>query len=266
MPVRQNKSNLNARGFTLVELLVVIGIIAVLIGLLIPTLGKAREASRVTVCRSNLREIHHAMVMYANDNRDMFPDKFTMGNWNTRRLPGMRNSQDPSSYPEWMGLPAVLHGIRVTDYDLNLSQAEAEKRIKVALSRKPKYLPAGNIWMCPSFPDRFAEYGNTYAWTNAAIMGNQTSIKRARLGATNSAGEWMVWDNFNFIPYTPGAMAPSTGMSAYSLATEARWVIPHKSVDGQFNKGMNMLFMDGHVARLNYSPSKPPTPWKPDTN
>src|SRR5689334_12091709 len=98
MGSRQSRFNRNQHGFTLVELLVVIGIIAVLIGILIPVLGRARESSRATVCRSNLREVYHAIVMYANENRDLFPDKFTMGNWNTRRLPGLRNPQDPGSY------------------------------------------------------------------------------------------------------------------------------------------------------------------------
>jgi prepilin-type processing-associated H-X9-DG protein len=150
-----------------------------------------------------------------------------------------------------MGLPAVLHGIKVTDFDLNLSQAQVEQGVKEALSRKPKYLPAGKIWMCPSFPPMFADYGNTYAWSNAAIMGKYTSVKRGRRGAANFDGEWLVWDNFNFIPYTCGAMAPGTGMSAYTLATDTKWVIPHKGSDGRANKGMNMLFMDGHVALLS---------------
>lgn len=61
------------KAFTLVELLVVVGLIAVLIALLLPALASAREQGRRTVCLSNMGQIGTALRMYALDNRDQFP-------------------------------------------------------------------------------------------------------------------------------------------------------------------------------------------------
>jgi prepilin-type N-terminal cleavage/methylation domain-containing protein/prepilin-type processing-associated H-X9-DG protein len=69
------------RAFTLVELLVVIGVIAILIAILLPAISRARKSAQRTACLSNLRSLSHAMVMYSDVNRGRLPNGNAPGVW-----------------------------------------------------------------------------------------------------------------------------------------------------------------------------------------
>jgi prepilin-type N-terminal cleavage/methylation domain-containing protein len=132
-------ANQNRRAFTLVELLVVIAIITVLIALLLPLMRKVRQSAMNQVCKSNLRQIGMGIRMYADDNRNRFPDPYTLGGAYYRRLAGERDPDDPASLPETYGWPALLHPYFKTTR-------------------------ADNVWNCPAYPEFMRAFKNTYCW------------------------------------------------------------------------------------------------------
>ncbi len=101
------------KGFTLIELLVVIAIIALLASLLLPALGRAREASRRTACGSNLRQVLLAMTVYTDDYAGSLPLQRLGGpgtfDWSgllTNRVPSVGMFRCPSDNHERVYLGA----------------------------------------------------------------------------------------------------------------------------------------------------------------
>jgi prepilin-type N-terminal cleavage/methylation domain-containing protein len=86
-------------GFTLIELLVVISVIATLLGILLPSLRKARESTKETVCRSNLRNVGLALMLYAQDNNYTMADSLTTNGYYWYDTAGkVRKTSDQDAY------------------------------------------------------------------------------------------------------------------------------------------------------------------------
>ena len=164
-------TNGSRRGFTLVELLVVIGIIALLISILLPSLAKARRSANTVKCAANLRSIMQAVHMYASQNRDAFPGgALTTGrflfdnNWNTVSTYSNNNCPDICGVSDWMSPVAKMMGI---DFNTGPTQADRLERFETLRNHPAFTCPEAADIMAVGFGTPLVQTGVILSYASA---------------------------------------------------------------------------------------------------
>jgi len=243
------------KAFTLIELLVVVAIIALLIAILLPSLGRARETSRKSVCAANLHAQGLGFALYASENGDRLP------------------TYPPANSPDQWALIDV--DSRITDTMMSAASAASIGQMKEGSARRLFYCPSNtvvngndNYWKGFGANDKRiigynlmidrgsnATLGFFRGLINNAKTGN--NVKRTappfqpatRFAATPfpSQSELM----FDTI-FTAGTTAPGNTMYV-SGVSGGGGPLATSHMRGSIAAGMNTLCFDGHVEWRDYS-------------
>lgn len=203
-----------ARGFTLIELLVVIAIIAILAAILFPVFARAREAARATSCRSNLKQLATAMLMYTQDYDETFGRSCCGSGSNT----GTRDfTEYTEPYVKNLGVLKCASSSRRTDKtNYGFYGALAQQSLAVINAPADTVMisdvsQVGNASVTPSLdPDQWQEVGGA-DW--------EVSYGRSWTGGASAQGQW-TWNSGGY-----GYRRPI----------------------GRHNTTCNVAFADGHV-------------------
>ncbi len=206
--------------FTLVELLVVIAIVAMLVALLLPALRTARQQAMVVQCASQLRQIGIGIHLYANDNRNVFPQGWLF---------------DPGNFNDWPGI--------------DNSWAVARGSCPWTKIRLMEYVPSNEVFQCPStrvdrYP-RVRNFGRSY--TIAVIHHGDWPLVRVngvdrRLGRPGPEGALARIDD----PRIASLAFLNDNLVLASTNNFALGYGAHTALKGMPSGG-NALFTDGHV-------------------
>ena len=224
------RPRVNRSGFTLVELLVVIGIIAVLISMLLPALNKAREQARRVACASNMRQIGMATLQYAAANRNKLPAPAWGGTYSATPAPWQENYND---YIYWTG----VWGTRADNRNLNdsaLAPYLGVKNEKLQQIFRCPSDPVDNMQLLGGFP--FSYTMNCTGWVANDPNGYGRYVGNRFVPLDNLSD----WKN------------PSHKIIFYDESDHAGdgaffWANPADGVTGLHNHYANAVFLDAHV-------------------
>lgn len=186
------------KGFTLVELLVVIGIIAVLISILLPSLARARSYAINLQCESNLRSIGQGLLFYANDHKGKLPFSGNGGPPNNGE--GWIN-QWPAQVSQYLG-GEVRFDVNDGGY---ISYGNFQTNYAAVLRCPEAPIEATNV----SWNGGFHYTGNVRAMpmpnTNDGMKGGNQKLKAYPLATKDASSKMLAWD---------GPVLPAFGWNA----------------------------------------------------
>ncbi len=152
--------------FTLIELLVVIAIIALLVGILLPALGKARDAARTVKCQSNIRQLTLSLLLYANDAKQMFP-------------PNDNNAKD-----FWYDVPRLGQYLPAGELEV-INNASDDPNFDEYGQNKNTV--GGSVMLCPNHRQAGRSYTMNY-WASSWVARNPTTNQLTRPSGTWGKG------------------------------------------------------------------------------
>lgn len=241
--------------FTLIEVLVVVAIIALLVGVLLPSLSRARHQGRRTLCKSNLHQLGIVWNMYAQVSRGQYPSSINYGNFgNWQLLPkSQRDTFDRGNYGVKGGVAFYCPYSRSM---FGKSRAEEDwKQARLDTDPPtPTYYIGYVLWSFhPSVAQMVSDYENIDAQRRASgntpLWDHITSIKPLRTNSEKrEVKRPLLFDEVSW--YRPGGQyARNMGGTGYAYAAHIE--------SGEVPAGSNALYGDAHVEWRIYSKKSP---------